>query len=54
MAEHRGLCESRGSCTVLGSPGGEIPPGDSPKVSLRGKLVPRPESGVELKESFES
>src|SRR5499427_3412143 len=29
MAEHREPCDSRGSCTVLGAPGGEIPPGDS-------------------------
>src|SRR3954471_13694878 len=28
-AEHREPCESRGSCTDLGAPGGEIPPGDS-------------------------
>ena len=28
-AEHREPCESRGSRTVLGAPGGEIPPGDS-------------------------
>src|SRR6266446_6773828 len=28
-AEHREQCESRGSRTVLGAPGGEIPPGDS-------------------------
>src|SRR6478672_6598820 len=28
-AEHREPCESRGSCTVLGAPGGESPPGDS-------------------------
>src|SRR4029077_1622947 len=28
-AEHREPCESRGSCTVLGAPGGETPPGDS-------------------------
>ena len=27
--EHREPCDSRGSCTVLGAPGGEIPPGDS-------------------------
>ena len=27
--EHREPCESRGSRTVLGAPGGEIPPGDS-------------------------
>src|SRR5207245_5691023 len=34
-AEHREPCESRGSRTVLGAPGGEIPPGDSTKpVSL--------------------
>ena len=29
--EHREPCESRGSRTVLGAPGGEIPPGDSTK-----------------------
>jgi len=28
-AEHREPCESRGSCTVLGARGGEIPPRDS-------------------------
>src|SRR6476469_10594714 len=28
-AEHREPCDSRVSCTVLGAPGGEIPPGDS-------------------------
>jgi len=28
-AEHREPCDSRGSRTVLGAPGGEIPPGDS-------------------------
>src|SRR5215469_2214757 len=28
-AEHREPCDSRGSCTVLGAPGGEIPLGDS-------------------------
>src|ERR1700716_744036 len=27
MAEHREPCDSRGSCTVLGAPRGEIPPG---------------------------
>ena len=32
-AEHREPCESRGSCTVLGAPGGETPPGDSTIVS---------------------
>jgi hypothetical protein len=29
-AEHREPCESRGSRTVLGARGGEIPPRDSP------------------------
>ena len=29
MAEHREPYKSRGSRTVLGAPGGEIPPGDS-------------------------
>src|SRR5467141_3945711 len=34
-AEHREPCDSRGSCTVLGAPSGETPPGDSSKaVSL--------------------
>ena len=28
-AEHREPCESRGSCTDLGAPGGETPPGNS-------------------------
>src|SRR5437870_3478795 len=28
-AEYREPCASRGSCTVLGAPGGEIPSGDS-------------------------
>jgi hypothetical protein len=34
-AEHREPCDSRGSCTVLGAPGVESPPGDStwtPKI----------------------
>src|SRR6476660_6541560 len=35
-AEHREPCDSRGSCTVLGAPGGEIPPGDS---TLSAKLL---------------
>src|SRR5258707_15249425 len=34
-AEHREPCESRGSRTVLGAPGGEIPPGDSTKAPHR-------------------
>ena len=33
--EHREPCESRGSRTVLGAPGGEIPPGDSTKPAQR-------------------
>src|ERR1700757_3804197 len=33
--EHREPCDSRGSCTVLGAPGGEIPPGDSTSASDR-------------------
>jgi len=33
-AEHREPCESRGSRTVLGAPGGEIPPGDSTKAHI--------------------
>jgi len=32
-AEHREPCKSRGSCTVLGAPGGEIPLGDPPVAS---------------------
>src|SRR6266700_2293454 len=32
-AEHREPCDSRGSCTVLGAPGGEIPPGDSTLIA---------------------
>jgi len=34
-AEHREPCDSRGSCTVLGAPGGEIPPGDSTSSPIR-------------------
>ena len=34
-AEHREPCESRGSCTVLGAPGGGTPPGDSTKADTR-------------------
>ena len=33
-AEHRELCDPRESCTVLGAPGGEIPPGDSTFASI--------------------
>src|SRR5262245_4118982 len=34
-AEHREPCDSRGSCTVLGAPGGETPPGDSSTAPQR-------------------
>src|SRR6516164_3226129 len=34
-AEHREPCESRGSRTDLGAPGGEIPPGDSTKADVQ-------------------
>src|SRR5262245_47694812 len=47
-AEHREPCDSRGSCTVLGAPGGEIPPGDSTKAdkaTLRGYVRFTPKSG---------
>jgi hypothetical protein len=40
-AEHREPCESRGSCTDLGAPGGAIPPGDSP-ADLRGRRKSAP------------
>src|SRR6266446_156158 len=33
-AEHREPCDSRGSCTVLGAPGGEIPSGDSTSAAV--------------------
>src|SRR5438874_11011344 len=33
-AEHREPCDSRGSCTVLGAPGGEIPSGDSTTAAI--------------------
>src|SRR5262245_63962520 len=33
-AEHREPCESRGSCTVLGARGGEIPPRDSTTTAV--------------------
>src|SRR6516164_4431456 len=40
-AEHREPCDSRGSCTVLGAPGGETPPGDS-SISTELTEVARP------------
>src|ERR1700746_3612224 len=33
-AEHREPCDSRGACTVLGAPGGEIPSGDSTAAAV--------------------
>src|SRR5215469_11581341 len=39
-AEHREPCDSRGSCTVLGAPEGEIPPGDSLGGALYTQLPP--------------
>jgi hypothetical protein len=43
--EHREPCESRGSCTVLGARGGEIPPRDSSRTAApprwkRGRSTP--------------
>ena len=32
--DHRESCELRGSRTVLGAPGGEIPPGDSSNATI--------------------
>src|SRR5262245_29326323 len=40
--EHREPCDSRGSCTVLGAPGGEIPPGDSTRAAVIPRLMVRP------------
>src|SRR5258707_8694599 len=37
-AEHREPCDSRGSCTVLGAPSGETPPGDSSNSAVSGFL----------------
>src|SRR5215831_9678858 len=46
-AEHQEPCDSRGSCTVLGAPGGEIPPGDSTRaaVARQWNLQPQEERG---------
>ena len=38
-AEHREPCDSRGSCTVLGAPGGEILPGDSSNTANQAASV---------------
>jgi hypothetical protein len=64
-AEHREPCESRGSRTDLGAPGGEIPPGDSTiatnfslgsDVSFRGEAevgrAAEPSAAVENVEGF--
>src|SRR5215475_2984718 len=53
-AEHREPCDSRGSCTVLGAPGGETPPGDSttavvPLVRVMSAHAPR----AALKRTFQ-
>jgi hypothetical protein len=44
-AEHREPCESRGSRTVLGAPGGEIPPGDS-TIASRVPMAARPSASA--------
>src|SRR3984957_1878781 len=54
-AEHREPCDSRGSCTVLGAPEGEIPPGDSTArrsrlVMMRFALPPKPDIGSRIYE----
>src|SRR6516164_593671 len=40
-AEHRQPCDLRGSRTVLGAPGGEIPPGDSTTSEKTGAVATR-------------
>src|SRR5262245_51626817 len=45
-AEHREPCDSRGSCTVLGAPGGAIPPGDSTTCAVRQRLRERPDTAL--------
>src|SRR5262249_6467031 len=50
-AEHREPCDSRGSCTVLGAPGGEIPPGDSAIASDRNASDPRGMSALLRKQT---
>src|SRR6478609_6305863 len=44
-AEHREPCESRGSRTDLGAPGGEIPPGDSTSLCKNASPVLIPAIG---------
>src|ERR1700757_875079 len=50
-AEHREPCESRGSRTVLGAPGGEIPPGDSTVASDQNASDPRGMSALLRKQT---
>ena len=45
--EHREPCKSRGSRTVLGAPGGEIPPGDSSATDHLSPLRRQPAPGIE-------
>jgi hypothetical protein len=40
-AEHREPCDSRGSCTVLGAAGGEIPSADSTQARMDGMSATR-------------
>src|SRR5262249_59970925 len=40
-AEHREPCDSRGSRTVLGAPGGEIPSGDSTNAEISASVSER-------------
>src|SRR5215471_9546298 len=51
-AEHREPCDSRRSCTVLGAPGGESPPGDSTTVSMPDASFTRQKSLTYLTESL--
>ena len=48
-AEHREPCESRGSRTDLGAPGGEIPPGDSTFATVSSSAAIFPESDEQRK-----
>src|SRR6202162_3620413 len=55
-AEHREPCDSRGSCTVLGAPEGEIPPGDStviptklPDTGIACRMSRTTATGIKLK-----
>jgi len=52
MAEHREPYESRGSRTVLGARGGEIPPRDSPRQIDPDCLPGRQDLGAELRDEL--